>query len=50
MADTIGKLKTAYDLARDLVNLHDVTARQGKISELQRQILDAQESDMGQKQ
>jgi len=44
MADTIGKLKTAYDLAKDLVNLQDTTARQGKVAELQRQILDAQES------
>jgi hypothetical protein len=44
MADTIGKLKAAYDLAKDLVNLHDATVRQGKVAELQRQILDAQES------
>jgi hypothetical protein len=46
MADTIGKLKTAYDLAKDLVNLHDTTARQGKVAELQRQILDAQLTDL----
>jgi hypothetical protein len=32
MADTIGKLKTAYDLSKDLVNLHDTTARQGKVA------------------
>jgi hypothetical protein len=41
MADTLGTLKTAYDLA---VNLHDATVRQGKVAELQRQILDAQQS------
>ena len=34
----------AYDLAKDLVNLRDATVRQGKVAELQRQILDAQES------
>jgi hypothetical protein len=44
MADTLGTLKTAYDLAKDLVNLHDATVRQGKVAELQRQILDAQQS------
>jgi hypothetical protein len=44
MADPLGKLKTAYDLAKDLVNLHDATVRQGKVAELQRQILDAQQS------
>jgi hypothetical protein len=42
MADSLGTLKTAYDLAKDLVNLADATARQGKVAELQRQILDAQ--------
>jgi hypothetical protein len=44
MADTLGTLKTAYGLAKDLVDLHDATARQGKVAELQKQILDAQES------
>jgi hypothetical protein len=44
MADTLGTLKTAYDLAKDLVNLHDTTVRQGRVAELQRQILDAQQS------
>src|SRR5262249_35711737 len=44
MADTLGTLKTAYDLAKDLVNLHDTIARQEKVTELQRQILDAQQS------
>ena len=44
MGDTLGTLKTAYDLAKDLVNLHDATVRQGKVAELQRQILDAQQS------
>jgi len=44
MADTLSTLKTAYDLAKDLVNLHDTTIRQGKVAELQRQILDAQQS------
>jgi hypothetical protein len=34
--------KEGNDLAKDLVNLHDTTARQGKVAELQRQILDAQ--------
>jgi len=33
MADTLGTLKTAYDLAKDLVNLHDATVRQGKVAE-----------------
>ena len=41
MADALGTLKTAYDLAKDLVNLHDATVRQGKVAELQRQILDS---------
>src|SRR5215510_14462477 len=44
MADTLGTLKTAYDLAKDLVNLRDATVRQEKVAELQRQILDAQQS------
>ena len=47
MADTLGTLKTAYDLAKDLVNLHDTTVRQGKVAELQRQIVDAQQSAIG---
>jgi len=29
---------------KDLVNLHDATVRQGKVAELQRQILDAQQN------
>jgi hypothetical protein len=44
MADALGTLKTAYDLTKDLVNLTETTARQAKVAELQRQILDAQES------
>jgi hypothetical protein len=44
MADRLVTLKTAYDLAKDLVNLHDAAVRQGKVAELQRQIRDAQQS------
>jgi hypothetical protein len=44
MADAIGTLKSAYDLTKDLVNLTETAARQAKVAELQRQILDAQES------
>jgi hypothetical protein len=44
MADMIGTLKTAYELVKDLVNLRDAVASQGKVAELQRQILNALES------
>jgi hypothetical protein len=40
----LGTLKTAYDLAKDLMDLRDATVRQGRVVELQKQILAAQES------
>src|SRR4051812_38889240 len=37
-------LKSAYDLAKGLIDVRDATVLQGKVFELQRQILSAQES------
>jgi hypothetical protein len=40
----LGTLDTAYNLAKDLLNLHDAVARQAIVSQLQKEILSALES------
>lgn len=42
MGDTLGKLETAYNLTKDLLNLRDAVAMQERVFELQAQILAAQ--------
>ena len=44
MADALSTLKSAYDLAKNLLDMHDAAARQSTVIELQSKILAAQES------